>query len=219
MTALAAVLFDMDGTVCDTEPAWMASERDIARRHGGTWTEDDALHLVGFDLLDAGAYIKERLGLEQTPAEVVVELVEGVTVTVSRDGVDWRPGALDLVKECNDAGIPTALVTMSYRSFAEAVVAAMPHGRFDAVVTGDEVERGKPAPDPYLEAARQLGVAVTDCVAIEDSPTGSASALAAGARVIVVPNHVQFELADGMVERSTLDGVTVTHLQSVLDSR
>ncbi len=216
---IQAVLFDMDGTLCDTEPAWMASERDLARRHGAQWTQQDALHLVGFDLLDAGAYVKRRMGLDQSPAEIVDELSAGVIHRVGRRGVDWRPGALDLVVACNAAGLPTALVTMSYRSFAVAIVEAMPRGQFDAIVTGDEVAAGKPAPEPYLAAAAALRVDAASCVAIEDSPTGAASAAAAGCLVVVVPNHVTVALGDTMVEMPSLAGVTVGDLRALLASR
>jgi HAD superfamily hydrolase (TIGR01509 family) len=217
--ALQGLLLDMDGTLCDTEPAWMACERAMAEKCGADWTVEDGLALVGFDLLDAGAYIKRRMGLAATPAEVVDELVDAVTAEVRASGVDWRPGAIELVEACNDAGLPVALVTMSYRRFAEAVVEAMPRGRFDAIVTGDEVKRGKPAPDAYLVAARLLGVDAFACVAIEDSPTGAESAQAAGCRVVVVPNHVDVPLSGDMTERRTLSGVSVPELASLLAER
>jgi HAD superfamily hydrolase (TIGR01509 family) len=213
---LEAVLFDMDGTLCDSEPAWMAAEYVLAERHGAEWTEADAHHLVGADLLDAGAYIRHRMRLDHSPAEIVDQMLELVIKAVAREGVDWRPGALDLVESCNDAGVPTALVTMSYRNFATAVVDAMPRGRFDATVTGDEVVAGKPAPDPYLAAAAALGVQAAACVAIEDSPTGAQSAYAAGCTVVVVPNHVAVPLAAGMVELRTLSSIGVERLASFL---
>jgi HAD superfamily hydrolase (TIGR01509 family) len=216
---LEGLLFDMDGTLCDTEPSWMACERAMAERYGAEWTVEDGLALVGSNLLTSGAYIKERMGLASTPAEIVDELVDAVTVEVGRSGVDWRPGALELVEACNDAGVPIALVTMSYRRFAEAVVSVMPRGKFDVIVTGDEVTRGKPAPDPYLLAADMLAVEPSACVAIEDSPTGAASALAAGCKVLVVPNHVVVPLSPEMAERRTLSGLTVVGLASLLAER
>ncbi len=219
MSELQGVLFDMDGTLCDSEPAWMAAEHTLAERHSAEWTEVDAHHLVGADLLDAGAYIKERMGLDQTPAEIVDDLLTLVIESVGRDGVDWRPGALDLLEACNAAGIPTALVTMSYRNFAGAVVDALPRGRFDALVTGDEVAAGKPAPDPYLTAAATLGVDAESCVAIEDSPTGAASAAAAGCVVLVVPNHVDVPISGRMVERASLDGLSTDDIRRLAAGR
>jgi HAD superfamily hydrolase (TIGR01509 family) len=216
---LKAVLMDMDGTLCETEPVWMACEQAMADRAGVEWTVQDGLALVGFDLLDAAAYMKERMGLIESPAQIVEEMVDTVAAEVRAVGVEWRPGALDLVESCNEAGVPVALVTMSYRTFAESVTAAMPRGQFDAIVAGDEVGRGKPAPEPYLTAAARLGVEASDCVAIEDSPTGAASAHAAGCRVVVVPNHVPVPLSPDMVEHRTLSGVAVEGLASLLPER
>jgi HAD superfamily hydrolase (TIGR01509 family) len=215
MSSPQAVLFDMDGTVCDSEPAWMAAEFALAEEFGAPWTHDDALRLVGADLVDAGTYIKKRMRLSLTPEQIVDELLERVTSSVGRHGVDWRPGALDLVAACNAAQIPTALVTMSYRSFAGAVVSAMPRGRFDAVITGDEVPAGKPAPDPYLAAAAALGVDAAQCVAIEDSPAGAASAAAAGCLVVVVPNHVDVDITGRMTLRTSLSGLGVEDLRNL----
>jgi HAD superfamily hydrolase (TIGR01509 family) len=215
MSELQGVLFDMDGTLCDSEPAWMAAEYVLAERHGAEWTEADAHHLVGADLTDVGTYIRQRMGLDQTPEQIVDDLLDRVIESVTRDGVDWLPGALDLLEACNDAGLPTALVTMSYRNFAGAVVAALPKGRFDVVVTGDEVAAGKPAPDPYLTAAAALGVDATSCVAIEDSRTGAASAAAAGCVVVVIPNHVEVPISGRMVQEATLATVTVDDLRAL----
>jgi len=219
LSELQAVLFDMDGTLCDTEPSWIAAEHDLAARHGATWSEQDGLALVGRNLLDSGAYIKQRMGLPDSPAEVVDELIGGVIRKVRELGVPWMPGALELVEACNAAGVPTAMVTMSYRSFAGAIVEAMPRGRFDAVITGDEVDRGKPDPEPYLRAAEVLGVEPGGSIAIEDSPTGATSAEAAGCLVVVVPNHVEVPTTPTMVTLPTLSGVSPELLANLLSER
>jgi HAD superfamily hydrolase (TIGR01509 family) len=216
---LQGLLLDMDGTLCDTEPSWMASEHALAARYEAEWTAADGLSLVGRNLLESGAYIKQRMGLAATPAEIVDELLDLVTAEVARSGVAWCPGATELVEACNQAGVPVALVTMSYRRFTESLVALMPRGRFDVIVTGDEVTRGKPDPEPYLTAARLLGVEASGCVAIEDSPTGVASARAAGCRVLVVPNHVPVPITHDLRERRTLSGLTVERLASLLTER
>jgi HAD superfamily hydrolase (TIGR01509 family) len=220
MSELQAVLFDMDGTICDTEPAWMATEHRMAQTYGAEWTTEDGLALVGNNLLDSGAYIKRRMGLDMSPAQIVDELLDGVIKEIRQTGVEWRPGAIDLIEACNADGLPIALVTMSYRSFAAAVLEGMPgDGRFDVVITGEDVERGKPAPDAYLEAAAQLAVDPASCVAIEDSPTGARSAHAAGCAVVVVPNHVPVPLDPGMREISTLSGVSPEDLVLFLPER
>lgn len=219
MTELQGVLFDMDGTLCDTEPLWIAAETALAREFGAEWTIDDGMRLVGFDLLEAGAYMVSRLGLPLTPEEVVARMVGHVADGVRRTGISWMPGATELVAACNDRGLPVGLATMSYRPIADAVVAGMPRGAFDAVVTGDEVAQGKPAPDAYLRAAELLGIEPGACVAIEDSPSGAAAAEAAGCMVVVVPNLVDVPLGPRRAHLSSLRGVTVDDLARTLTQR
>lgn len=186
----AAVLWDMDGTLVDTEPYWIAAELALVTEHGGRWTEADALALVGNSLLYAGRYIKEQAGVDLEPAEIVEQLLDSVVEQVEQH-VPWRPGALELLADLNRCQVPCALVTMSYRRFVDPVLAALPAGSFEEVVTGDVVTRGKPDPEPYLKAAHGLGVRPGDCLAIEDSNTGARSAVAAGCgTVLVVANHV-----------------------------
>jgi HAD superfamily hydrolase (TIGR01509 family) len=204
---LAGVLFDLDGTLCDTETDWIGTETDIALEFEAEWTEADALGIVGFDLYDSADYVRQRMRLPLTLDETVALMLERVIARVRSRGVDWRPGAIDLVEACNRDGIPVAIVTSSHKPFADAIGDAMPRGRFDAVITGDTVPNGKPAPDPYLIGAEALGVDPAACVAIEDSPTGSRSAYAAGCAVVVVPNHVVVPLEPGMREVPTLSGI------------
>lgn len=190
----AAVLFDMDGTLVDTEPYWIDCEYALVDEHGGTWSDRHAHALVGNPLLVSARYIREHGGVDLPPEEIVERLLDGVVERVRR-GIPWQPGAHDLLAALNAAGVPCGLVTMSYRRLAEAVLADLPGGTFDVVVAGDEVDRGKPHPEPYLTAAARLGVDPRSCLVIEDSPTGIASGLAAGCTVVGVPHVV--ELADG----------------------
>ena len=217
--ALAGVLFDLDGTLCDTETDWIAAEDDIAHEYGAQWTEADALHIVGFDLYDSAEYVRQRMGLPLTLDDTVSLMLDRVIARVRARGVDWRPGAVELVAACNDDGVPIALVTSSHKPFVAAILEAMPLGSFDAVVTGDAVPNGKPAPDPYLLGAQALGVDPAQCVAIEDSPTGSQSAYAAGCAVIVVPNHVVVPLQAGMREIRSLSGIKPEDLALFLAQR
>ena len=220
--APAAVLWDMDGTIVDTEPYWIGAEFDVVAMHGGTWSREHALALVGADLLDAGAYIRDNGPVPLDPHEIVELLLDRVVESIRRE-IPWRPGARELLHEVRESSTPSALVTMSWRRFAEPVVEALPPGSFDAVVVGDDVERGKPHPEPYLLAAERLGVDPRDCVAIEDSPTGVASALAAGCTVLAVPNHVEVpdpHGADGrFVRRETLAGLRHADLGALLPPR
>jgi len=185
----AAVLWDMDGTLVDTEPYWIQAEHLLVERHGGTWSEEHALALVGNDLMDSARYIREHGPVPLEPEAIVDELLEFVVAHLSRH-VPWRPGARELLTALGQAGVPCALVTMSWTALAEAFLASVPPDTFDVVVTGDRVSRGKPHADPYLAAVELLEVDAGRCVAIEDSPTGAASATAAGVPTLVVPHVV-----------------------------
>jgi len=214
MPAPLAVLWDMDGTLVDTEPYWIEVESELVAAHGGTWTQADAMNLVGSDLLDSGRYIREVGGVDLEPAEIVEILLDGVIEHISRE-VPWRPGALALLADLQAAGVPCALVTMSYRRFAEPVLDALPAGTFKVVITGDAVQQGKPHPEPYLKAAALLGVDPADALAIEDSNTGVRSAESAGCTVLVVPNHVPVLEAERRVFADSLP-TTWPGLQALL---
>ena len=214
-TLPAGVLWDMDGTLVDTEPYWIAEERALVEKHGGVWTDEHAYQLVGNDLLVSAEYILAHSPIELTPVEIANELLAGVIVRV-KEHVPWRPGARELLASLVASGVPCALVTMSWESLATAVVRNLPKGSFAAVVTGDVVSHGKPHPEPYLAAARLLGVDLQACIAIEDSPPGVASAVAAGIPTIAVPCHVEVPETVGAVQISTLDGISPQDLLRLL---
>ena len=210
VTSYAAVLWDLDGTIVDTEPLWMAAEHDLAAQHGKIWTEEDALQLVGNSLIASGEYIRDKLEIDLTAEQVVDHLVDRLAAAL-REHIDWRPGARELIEALDAAGVPQALVTMSYTSIAEPVADSLP---FAAVVTGDRVSRPKPHPDPYLLAAELLGVDAEKCLAIEDSRTGATSANAAGCDVLVVPHFVTVPETDRRRLIPTLAGVTPDDLDA-----
>ncbi len=185
----AAVLWDMDGTLVDTEPYWIECEFALVEAHGGNWSHEHAHAIVGSDLTESGRYIRDHGGVDLPIDEIVNQLIDGVIARI-RQKMPWRPGARDLLAELRAENIPCAMVTMSWRRLADAIVAELPPGSFAATIVGDEVRRGKPHPEPYLAAARALSVSPRDCIALEDSPTGVRSATAAGCQVIVVPHIV-----------------------------
>jgi beta-phosphoglucomutase-like phosphatase (HAD superfamily) len=210
----AAVLWDMDGTLVDTEPYWFDIEFELVAEFGGTWTDADAHSLVGFDLLAAAHELRTRGGVRLEPVQLVERLLAGVISRVAEQ-LPWRPGAPELLAECVAAGVPCVLVTMSWRPLADALLAAAPEGSFVASITGDEVRKGKPDPEPYLAAAAALGLDPADCVAIEDSPTGVASALAAGCATLGVPHVVPVAPAPGLTLVDSLVGVRLADLREL----
>ena len=207
----AAVLWDMDGTLVDTEPYWIECEFALAEKYGGTWTPEHGLAVVGMDLIDSATYMRKHMGIDPTPRQIIEELLDGVVRLVEQE-MPWRPGAPELLAALRANDVPCALVTMSWRRFVEPVVRACPEGSFDALVCGDEVSHGKPHPEPYLRAAELVGFAPEETLAIEDSPTGAASARAAGCQLLVVPNHVEMPSGDGWVLRDTLVGLAPADL-------
>lgn len=207
----AAVLWDMDGTLVDTEPYWMAEEYALAREHGVRWDEADALDLVGLALLDSAALIIARTGMSLLPEQVVARLVAGVRRRM-RQQIPWRPGARELLTQVRAAGIPCGLVTMSYRDLTDELENALPPGALAVVVSGEDVQRGKPDPQPYLRAAHLLGVDPSDCLAIEDSEAGARSAAAAGARTVVVAHVKPVPQIAGTVQVASLHGLDLAGL-------
>jgi HAD superfamily hydrolase (TIGR01509 family) len=211
--APSAVLWDLDGTIVDTEPYFIRSVASIVAREGGALGEGDRRALVGANLWDMAA-TAIRAGARGDAVEIVEEIVDSVTRRV-RDGVEWRPGALDLLGGLHAAGIPTALVTGSFRRIAEVVLRCIPVAAFDAVVTGEDVARGKPDPEPYLRAAALLGVDIGDCLVIEDSVAGVRAGVAAGASVVAVPCHVDIPASEGCTTWQSLAGKDLSSLVSV----
>jgi len=212
---LKAVLWDLDGTLVDTEPYWIATEYALADEHGATWSHDHAMQLVGNDLVESGRYIREVMGLEMSAEDVVEYLLDGVVAQVA-ESVPWRDGAVELLATLRDAHLPCGLVTMSYQRFVAPIVAALPPETFRVIVTGDQVSRGKPHPEAYQTAAAALGLAPEECVAIEDSNTGATSAEAAGCAVLVVENHVQVAPGPRRTFAASLRDVTVDSLAALL---
>ena len=205
----AAVLWDMDGTLIDSEPYWIAAETELAARFGVAWTEEDGLSMVGNPLPLSGRTLRDR-GVDLEVDEIVEHLVARVTDQV-RASTPWQPDARALLEKVVAAGVPCALVTMSYARLAKAFVAQVPDA-FAVVVTGDQVAHGKPHPESYLTAAEQLGVPIERCVAIEDSPAGIGSALASGAATIGVQRLVPVDADPRLSRMDTLENVDVETL-------
>jgi HAD superfamily hydrolase (TIGR01509 family) len=211
----AGVLWDMDGTLVDTEPYWIECEYALVESYGGTWSAAHAHELVGGDLIESARYIALHGGVPLSAEEIVHRLLDGVVERV-RAHIPWRPGAQELLTELRTLRVPCALVTMSWRRFAEAVLDGLPDSTFAALVTGDEVGAPKPDPEPYLLAARLLGADPARCVAIEDSPRGVTSAVAAGVHTLAVPHVVPLTPGPGRTLTDSLVGWTAEDLGALL---
>lgn len=184
----------------------MVAERELVGAHGGTWTHDDALQLVGKGLLDSAA-ILQGAGVDMEAEAIVSHLTDAVQESLRTQGVPFRPGARELLQDLRAAGIPTGLVTMSLRRMALSVVDLIDFEAFDIVVAGDDVANAKPHPEPYLRAASLLEIDIADAVVIEDSPTGLRAGIASGAVTLGVPYIVP------------LDGLGAHELWPSLDRR
>jgi HAD superfamily hydrolase (TIGR01509 family) len=210
----AAVFWDMDGTLVDTEPYWLSAETRLVESYGGVWTQADGLQLVGSSL-ERSAIILQSRGVRLGTGEIVSVLTDRVLEQID-DAVPWRPGARELLASLKEAGVPSALVTMSIGRMAQRVASAVGFDAFDTVVSGDMVAEGKPAPDCYLLAAETLGVDPRRSVAIEDSEYGVAAAVAAGMATIAVPLHVPLPASPAYTLWQDLDGRTPADLADVL---
>lgn len=215
----AAVLWDFDGTLVASEDYWIAEEYALVASFGGSWSGEHAHALVGNELLTSGRYIAEHGPVPLPAAEIVDRLMVGVIARLA-EHVPWRPGVERLLAEIAAAGIPQAMVTMSYRPVVDPVLAAMAVlglPAFDAVVTGELVDRGKPDPEPYLRALAALGIPAGRAVAIEDSRTGARSAAAAGLAVVVTPNAAPVAGEAGWWVLPDLQAVDLADLRTHLE--
>lgn len=213
--APAAVLWDMDGTLVDSEKLWDIALHEAAAWLGGTVTPEQRAACVGSNMINTVRMLLENTGHAGGPDEIME--VEGWIRTrmtsLFADQLPWRPGARDALAALRSAGVPSALVTSTERSLTELALNTIGREFFDVVVCGDEVDgMNKPHPEPYLRAARLLEVDPQACVAVEDSPAGTRSAVAAGCTVLVVPGEVAVESGARRIFRTSLAGLDHTTL-------
>lgn len=189
---LRAVLFDMDGTLVDSEKLWDISLRALYESLGGILTRQRRMSLVGSSAEETIDAVYTDLGLERDPVAMAEtnRRLHDYTGRLFAGGLPWCPGAQEMLAAVAAERTAMALVTNTQRELTERALDSIGRQHFSVTVCGDEVPRGKPAPDPYLRAADLLGVAPAQCLAIEDSVTGAAAAEAAGCAVLVVPNEL-----------------------------
>ncbi|WP_218181033.1 HAD family hydrolase [Actinosynnema pretiosum] len=209
----------MDGTLLDSEKLWDIPLHEFAEKLGGELSLATRQRIIGSNLPTTMGILFDEVGVEATPEDVEEggRWLLARTEEVFREGLPWRPGAREALRAVRDAGVPMALVTSTDRRLTEVALDTIGRDLFDATVCGDEVEgRNKPLPDPYLKAARLLGVEPERCVAVEDSPTGTRSAVAAGCAVLVVPCEIPVPEGERRVFRESLVGVDAAVLAGLL---
>ena len=217
MPSLAAVLWDMDGTLVDSEGLWSITMAELAAHLGGELSAATREELTGSSLRRTVTTVLREVGRPDDEAAVdsAGRWLLDRTSALFAAGLSWRPGAREALATVRAAGLRTALVTSTYRELTEVALDSIGRG-FDATVCGDEVTATKPDPAPYLRAAELLGVDPARCVAVEDSPSGTASAAAAGAGVLVVPSGLEVPAGERRTFRDSLEGLSVDDVRSLL---
>ncbi|MDN4646059.1 HAD family hydrolase [Arthrobacter sp. PsM3] len=219
---LKAALWDMDGTIVDTEPYWIEAEHALVAAHGGQWSHAKAMQLVGQSLVFSAGLLQEA-GVRLERREIIDVLTAHVISQV-RTSVPWRPGARELLDELHGAGVRCALVTMSEAPLAREIVASLPKPYFEFLVTGDTVTRGKPHPEAYLKAVGLLQeqdpeLGLHHCIALEDSVPGVAAALASGVLTVAIPHIMPLPDDPRHATWDTLAGRTVADLEELVALR
>jgi HAD superfamily hydrolase (TIGR01509 family) len=187
---MSAILFDMDGTLIDSEPLWLEAEIEIMEELGCNWDQQDQINCLGGPIDKTENYMQDRSN-NIKPFGYFTKKLDDVMEQKLSTKLDLIPNALEIINECKRFELKIALVTASSGRLMRAVLKRFPVGIFDTVVSYDDVERSKPDPEPYLLAAKTLGVDITNCVVLEDSLTGVQSGLSAGAQVIGIPHLVK----------------------------
>lgn len=209
--APCAVLWDLDGTLINSEPLWHAQEQQFVEQAGGIWTATDRRALIGMTMTEASMYLLSRSPRPPTrdSTEVSHHIIAGVIARLTQQ-VTWFAGARELLDDLTAHGVPQALVTNAWPVFIEAAIGQLPRDTFALVVNGQSVQKGKPHPEPYRTAAQRLGFRPVDCLAIEDSEPGIRSATAAGVPTLAITDSGA--PAAGVTTLPTLQGLTVTSL-------
>lgn len=213
MTRLDAVLFDMDGTLVETESLWHDAENATMAEFGQNWSDAEQLMALGGPFDKVARYMAEKASV---PVSTISEsLMANIHRLMRESPLPLQPGVRELHDEIVAAGLPVGLVTNSFRNLVELVLAAT-ELRFDVIVTGDEVEHNKPHPAPYLAACAALGVVPTNVVVLEDSATGVASAIEAGCYVFGISHHGPIAAGPNVTEVAGLTGLRLTDLSEHL---
>lgn len=210
----SAVLFDMDGTLVDTEPMWLASENELMSRYGYAWTREDQAHCLGGPLDRVGRYMFDLAGGVESP-DFFTDTLIALTESHLRDGARLMEGAQELMALCEGLSLPMALVSASPRVLVDAVLDNLKGHSFAISVSSDDVTNVKPDPEGYLAAAKFLDVPIQDCLILEDSATGVAAASASGGVVVAIPHLVPIENVDRIRVVSSVSELSLDMLEKL----
>lgn len=206
-----AVLWDMDGTLIDSEPIWIEEEELLMRQFGVEWSEEDALICLGGPMERVDEYMRSRTNYQHQPFELSQLLIDRMTTRLAT-GVSFAPGAQSLFDELHQARIPMALVTASTRPILDSVLNLVGRERFGIAISNDDVVKSKPDPEGYLSAALALGVSIDRTLILEDSVTGASAALATGAYVLTIEHMVALPHNERTIRTISLSGMTMARI-------
>jgi len=214
LNKLEAVLFDMDGTLINSEPYWLAAERALMARYDHVWTDEDQSHCIGGPLPKVGAYMSQLARGADAPEYFETELVRMVADQFL-NGLEFMPGAEELVHNLVAEGVPMALVSASPRMLVDSALKLLPAGTFITSVSSQDVQISKPHPESYLKAATHLEVDITNCLVLEDSKTGIDAGLSSGAVVIGIPHIITYPPSPRLHLRRDLVGLGAHDLRQI----
>ena len=209
-----AVLFDMDGTLINSEPYWLICETALMARFNHRWTDQDQAFCIGGPLPKVGAYMSELAGGAESAAYFEIELVRLVSEKFTQ-GLEFMPGARELVADLAQSNIPMALVSASPRLLVDSAIALLSQGTFITSVSSQDVRVSKPDPESYLLAATRLGVDIKRCLVLEDSKTGIDAGLSSGAVVIGIPHIITYPPMPRLHLRRDLVGLTTAGIKEI----
>ena len=206
-----AILFDMDGLFIDSEPDWHNAETEMMRRYGYDWQPSDQLECLGGPLSRVTEYMSECLNGSVEPALLGKEIISEMQIRLS-SAASYMPGAIEFSKLVYESKIPQALVSASPRVLVDAVVSNLSQNYFKETVASGDIPRTKPFPDPYLHAAKLLGVEIRNCLIFEDSQTGITAATASGAFVVSIPHYIEVTESARLKRIESFVGLTFENL-------
>ena len=212
--SMQAVLFDMDGTLVNSEPFWLIAETELMARYGHQWSDEDQAYCLGGPLPKVGAYMSKLAGGANDPLYFEAELVRLVAEEF-KVGLEFVPGARELVEDLIESQIPMALVSASPRLLVNAALELLPAGTFLTSISNQDVTTSKPHPESYLLAADHLGVEIKRSIVLEDSKTGIDAGLASGAIVIGIPHLITYPPTQRLHLRPDLVGLTTKEIRDI----